>query len=160
MVNYADQNGYPYRSIGKWLIDEDFLPREQMSMQNIREWARLNPDRISTMLNQNPSYVFFRDLGEEIISPPGSQGVPLTAGRSVAVDPRYIPLGSPLFISTTWPNTDQPLNRLMIAQDTGGAIKGPVRADYFWGMGDHAGVQAGRMKQDAQMWILLPGVER
>jgi membrane-bound lytic murein transglycosylase A len=82
--------------------------------------------------------------------------VPLTPGRSVAVDPRYTPLGAPVFVATTWPNSDEPLYRLMMAQDTGGAIKGEVRIDFFWGMGDGAGVQAGRMKQPLRMWVLLP----
>jgi membrane-bound lytic murein transglycosylase A len=89
-------------------------------------------------------------------SPPGALGVPLTPGRSIAVDPRTTPLGSPVFISTTWPNSPAPLNRLMLAQDTGGAIKGPVRADFFWGMGDEAGELAGRMKQELRMWVLVP----
>jgi membrane-bound lytic murein transglycosylase A len=156
MVNYAEQNGHPYRSISKWLIDQGVMPREQMSMQNIKEWARNNPDQVAELLNQNPSYVFFRELEGGAVSPPGALGVPLTAGRSVAVDPRYTPLGAPVFLATTWPNSDRPLQHLMLAQDTGGAIKGPVRADFFWGMGDEAGIQAGRMKQALRMWVLLP----
>ena len=82
--------------------------------------------------------------------------MPLTPGRSAAVDPAYIPLGAPVFLATTWPNTDRPLYRLMMAQDTGGAINGPVRADFFWGMGNEAGIEAGRMKQPLKMWVLLP----
>jgi membrane-bound lytic murein transglycosylase A len=156
MVNYADQNGHPYRSIGQWLIDRGMMSRDQMSMQNIRAWARNNPEQVDELLGQNPSYVFFRDLGEEIDSPPGALGVPLTPGRSLAVDPRYIPLGAPVFLASTWPNSDRPLKRLMVAQDTGGAIKGRVRADFFWGMGEQAGEQAGRMKQDVRLWVLLP----
>jgi membrane-bound lytic murein transglycosylase A len=156
MVNYADQNGHPYRSIGQWLLDHSIMTRDQMSMQNIRAWARKNPDQVNELLSQNPSYVFFRDLGEEIDSPPGALGVPLTPGRSLAVDPQYIPLGTPVFLSSTWPDSKQPLQRLMIAQDTGGAIKGRVRADFFWGMGDQAGEQAGKMKQDVKLWVLLP----
>ncbi len=88
--------------------------------------------------------------------PPGAQGIPLTSGYSLAVDPRITPLGAPVFISTSWPNSSEPLNRLMVAQDTGGAIKGPVRADFFWGMGNDAGEMAGRMKQGGRMWVLLP----
>lgn len=156
MVNYADQNGHPYRSIGQWLINRGAMSRDQMSMQNIRAWADQNPDQVDEMLGQNPSYVFFRDLGEEIDSPPGALGVPLTPGRSLAVDRRYIRLGAPVFLASTWPNTDRPLKRLMVAQDTGGAIKGRVRADFFWGMGEQAGEQAGRMKQDVRLWVLLP----
>jgi len=156
MVNYADQNGHPYKSIGKYLLDRGAMTRDQMSMQNIRAWARNNPGEVDKLLNQNPSYVFFRELDKGVESPPGALGVPLTPGRSLAVDRRYIPLGAPVFIETTWPNSDQPLRRLMMAQDTGGAIKGEIRGDFFWGMGDQAGAQAGRMKQPARFWVLLP----
>lgn len=159
MVNYADQNGHPYRSIGKYLIDRGAMTRDQMSMQNIRAWATNNPQEVGALLNQNPSYVFFRELPGDVQSPPGALGVPLTPGRSLAVDRRYIPLGTPVFVETTWPNSDQPLQRLMMAQDTGGAIKGRVRGDFFWGMGDQAGAQAGRMKQPAKFWVLLPREE-
>lgn len=156
LVNYADQNGHPYRSIGKLLIERGAMTRDQMSMQNIRAWARDNPDQVAALLNENPSYVFFRELGAEVKSPPGALGVPLTPGRSLAVDPRHIPLGAPVFVETTWPNNTRPLQRLMMAQDTGGAIKGRVRGDFFWGAGDQAGDQAGRMKQSARFWVLLP----
>jgi len=156
MVNYADQNGHPYRSIGKYLLDRGAMTRDQMSMQNIRAWARNNPSEVDNLLSQNPSYVFFRELDGDVQSPPGALGVPLTPGRSLAVDRRYIPLGAPVFVETTWPNSDQPLQRLMMAQDTGGAIKGRVRGDFFWGMGDQAGSQAGRMKQPVSFWVLLP----
>ena len=156
MVNYADQNGHPYRSIGKYLIDRGAMPRSKMSMQNIRSWARNNPSEVDALLNQNPSYVFFRALPAGVKSPPGALGVPLTPGRSLAVDRRHIPLGAPVFVDTFWPNSDQPLRRLMVAQDTGGAIKGQVRGDFFWGMGNQAGSQAGRMKQAVRFWVLLP----
>jgi len=157
MVNYAGQNGHPYRSVGKWLIKRGIMTRDKMSMQNIKAWARDNPSQVGAMLNTNPSYVFFRESSRDAdSSPPGALGVPLTPGRSVAVDRRYTPLGAPVFLATTWPNSDRPLYRLMMAQDTGGAIKGPVRADFFWGMGDSAGIEAGRMKQPLKMWVLLP----
>jgi len=156
MVNYAEQNGHPYRSVGKWLLERGVMTRDQMSMQNIKTWARANPQLVDELLSQNPSYVFFRELPADVDSPPGALGVPLTPERSVAVDPRYTPLGAPVFIATTWPNSDRPLRRLMMAQDSGGAIKGPVRADFFWGMGDAAGALAGRMKQPLRMWVLLP----
>ena len=156
MVNYAEQNGHPYRSIGKWLLDRGVMTRDQMSMQNIKAWARANLDLVGELLGQNPSYVFFRELPVDVDSPPGALGVPLTPERSVAVDPRYTPLGAPVFLATTWPNSDRPLYRLMMAQDTGGAIKGPVRADFFWGLGAAAGIQAGQMKQPLRMWVLLP----
>jgi membrane-bound lytic murein transglycosylase A len=156
MVNYADQNGHPYHSVSRWLIERGIMSRDEMSMQNIRAWARNNPSQVSDLLNSNPSYIFFRELPGDAKSPPGALGVPLTAGRSVAVDRRYTPLGAPVFLATTWPNSDRPLYRLMMAQDTGGAIKGPVRADFFWGMGEDAGNEAGRMKQPLRMWVLLP----
>ena len=156
MVNYAGQNGHPYRSISKWLIKRDIMSRHEMSMPNIKAWARDNPSQVGDLLNTNPSYIFFREAPGDPESPPGALGVPLTAGRSVAVDRRYTPLGAPVFLATSWPNSDRPLYRLMMAQDTGGAIKGPVRADFFWGMGDDAGIEAGSMKQRLKMWVLLP----
>lgn len=156
MVNYADQNGHPYRSIGRLLIDRGAMTRDQMSMQNIRKWARNNPDQVWPLLGENPSYIFFRELEPKFQSPPGSLGIPLTPEISLAVDPRTIPLGAPVFLSTTWPYNPRPLNKLMVAQDTGGAIKGKVRGDFFWGMGDEAGALAGRMKQDGRFWVLLP----
>ncbi|MEE4253793.1 MAG: MltA domain-containing protein [Desulfuromusa sp.] len=156
MVNYANQNGHPYRSIGKLLLERNEMTRDQMSMQNIRKWVAENPDAGRQLLAENPSYVFFRELSAEFKSPPGALGVPLTALRSLAVDPRTIPLGAPVFLSTTFPGTDFPLKQLMVAQDTGGAIKGEVRADFFWGMGNDAGKIAGRMKQDGRLWVLLP----
>jgi len=156
MVNYADQNGYPYRSIGKLLLDRGAMTRDQMSMQNIQAWARKNPDQVSALLAENPSYVFFRELPAGVTRPFGALGVQLTAERSLAVDPHAIPLGAPVFLSTTWPGGDTPLNRLLVAQDTGGAIKGRVRADFYWGIGDEAGALAGRMKQPGRLWVLLP----
>ena len=155
MVNYGDQNGHPYRSIGKLLLERGAMTRDQMSMQNIAAWARKNPDQVNSLLGENPSYIFFREL-TGVQSPPGAMGIPLTAGLSLAVDPRTIPLGSPVFLQTTWPSSDLPLQRLMVAQDTGGAIKGAVRADFFWGVGDDAGAYAGRMKQQGRLWVLLP----
>jgi membrane-bound lytic murein transglycosylase A len=106
--------------------------------------------------NTDPSYVFFRVIPDNDAGPIGALGVPLTAGRSLAVDPRTTPLGAPVFISTTEPGRKEPLNRLMLAQDTGGAIRGAVRADYFWGYGKQAFVRASRMKQNGRMWLLLP----
>ena len=132
------------------------MTREEMSMQGIRRYLSANPDIIEDTLNYNPSYIFFRVLEK---GPLGNIGVPLTPGRSLAVDPRFIPLGAPVFVKTLWPGTDNPLNRLMVAQDTGGAIKGPVRGDFFWGMGGQAGRQAGRMKQPLELWVLLPKEE-
>jgi membrane-bound lytic murein transglycosylase A len=159
MVHYADQNGYPYRSIGKLLIEQGEMTLDQMSMQNIKSWAQNNPDKVGKLLGENPSYIFFSKLPADVQSPPGALDIPLTAGRSLAVDPRTIPLGAPVFIATTWPGSSVPLQRLMVAQDTGGAIKGPVRADFFWGLGNKAGALAGRMKQEGRLWVLLPAKE-
>jgi membrane-bound lytic murein transglycosylase A len=104
--------------------------------------------------------VFFRELPADLSGPLGSLGVPLTSQRSVAVDPAVVPLGAPVYIATTWPGSDRPLNRLMLAQDTGGAIRGAVRADFFWGSGNEAALQAGRMRQPLKMWVLLPDADR
>ena len=155
-LNYADQNGYPYQSIGRVLVDRGELKLEDASMQGIQAWARANPGRLDELLNSNPSYVFFREAPNGNGGPVGALGVPLTAGRSIAVDPRSVPLGAPVFLATTRPNSTKPLNRLVLAQDTGSAIKGAVRADFFWGFGKEAGEQAGRMKQSGRMWVLLP----
>ena len=133
---------------------------EDASMQGIKAWGEKNPTKLTALLELNPSYVFFRELPEHLTAPLGALGVPLTNEYSIAVDPKTIPLGSPVFLATTQPNTSIPLNRLMLAQDTGGAIRGPVRADFFWGFGEKAASQAGRMKQKGRMWVLFPkGVE-
>lgn len=155
-VGYADQNGHPYKSIGKWLVDQGELTLDKASMQGIKDWARKNPEKLVTLLNTNPSYVFFRELPNHLSGPLGALGVPLTAERSVAIDPRAIPLGAPIWLATTRPNSPEPLNRLMLAQDTGGAIRGNVRADFFWGFGEAAGQQAGAMKQKGRIWVFLP----
>ena len=155
-VGYADQNGHPYVSLGKKLIEAGELKLEEASMQGIKNWAEKNPDKLPALLAQNPSYVFFRELSEGLTAPLGALGVPLTGEYSLAIDPRTIPLGAPVFLSTTYPNESTPLNRLMLAQDTGGAIRGAVRADFFWGFGETAAAQAGKMKQKGRMWVLFP----
>jgi len=155
-VGYAEQNGHPFRSMGRLLIQRGEIPPERASMQGIKDWARRHPRKVQEFMNANPSYVFFRELPRDLAGPIGSLGVPLTAERSIAIDPRVIPLGVPVYLATTWPNTSDPLNRLMVAQDTGGAIAGGVRADFFWGFGDPAGNQAGKMRQSGRMWVLLP----
>ena len=155
-VSYADQNGHPFRSIGRWLIDQGEIKLEQASMQGIKAWGRANPQRLQEMLNANPSLVFFRELPAEGSGPPGALGVPLTPGRSIAIDPGIVTLGAPVFLATTWPNDSKPLQRLMLAQDTGGAIRGAVRADFYWGSGAEAGALAGKMRQRGSMWQLLP----
>jgi membrane-bound lytic murein transglycosylase A len=156
MVGYADQNGHPYRSVGRLLVDRGELPLEQASMQGIKAWARQHPDKLQEVLNYNASYVFFRERPPGLPGPLGALGIPLTPRRSIAVDPRFIPLGAPVFVVTTAPNSKQPLIRLMVAQDTGGAIRGAVRADFFWGFGEEAEREAGRMRQPLRMWVLLP----
>ncbi len=155
-VGYADQNGHPYQSIGRWLVDRGEITMDQASMDGIKAWARANAKRLDELLNANPSFVFFRQLPDGNEGPIGALGVPLTEGRSLAVDPRTVPLGVPVFLATTRPSDGKSLNRLMLAQDTGGAIKGAVRADFYWGSGPEAGVQAGRMRQTGRMWLLLP----
>ena len=162
-VGYADQNGQPYKSIGRYLVEQGELKLEDASMQGIKAWGAAHPAKLDALLDQNPSYVFFRELpsvatgnDSDADGPVGALGVALTPERSIAVDPRYIPLGAPVFLATTWPGSTQALARLVLAQDRGGAIHGAVRADYFWGFGDAAGAQAGRMRQSARMWVLLP----
>ena len=157
-VAYANQNGWPYKSIGRYLIDKGELRVDQASMQGIKAWAAANPSRLQELLNVNPRYVFFKEekLSDPMLGPKGALGAPLTPERSVAVDPQFIPLGAPVFLATTRPNSAAPMRQLVFAQDTGSAIKGAVRADYFWGFGDQAGNQAGRMKQRGAMWVLLP----
>lgn len=155
-VGYGDQNGHPYRSIGKWLVENGELTLDKASMQGIKDWARRNPERLPALLNANPSYVFFRELDNHGAGPFGSLGVPITPERSIAVDPRAIPMGAPVWLATSRPNSAEAMNRLVLAQDTGGAIRGNVRADFFWGYGDEAGKLAGAMKQKGRMWVLLP----
>jgi len=155
-VGYADQNGQAYQSIGRLLIQNGELTADKASMQGIKNWALAHTDKLRELLNSNPSYVFFRELPAGLPGPLGALGVPILAERAVAVDPRFVPLGAPIFLATTYPNTSKPLNRLMMAQDTGGAIKGGVRADFFWGFGPDATRQAGSMKQKGKIWVLLP----
>jgi membrane-bound lytic murein transglycosylase A len=155
-VGYADQNGHPYNSIGRLLVERGELPLAQASMQGIKNWARNNLAKLRELLNSNPSYVFFRELPAGLPGPLGALGVPILAERTVAVDPKFIPLGAPVFLSTTEPNSSKPLKRMMMAQDTGGAIKGGVRADFFWGAGPDAGAKAGAMKQTGKIWVFLP----
>lgn len=155
-LGYADQNGHAYNSIGRILIERGELTADQASMQGIRNWARNNTPKLRELLNSNPSYVFFRELPAGLSGPLGALGVPISAERSVAIDPKYVPLGALIFLSTAQPNSAKPLKRLMLAQDTGGAIKGGVRADFFWGAGNEAGTKAGAMKQQGKIWVLLP----
>jgi membrane-bound lytic murein transglycosylase A len=155
---YAGHNDHAYRSVGRWLIDQGELPAGQASWPAIKDWARRNPGRVDELLWANPRYVFFREepLPDPTVGPRGAQGVPLTPGRSIAVDPRSVPYGTLVWIDTTEPLSSSPLRRLVLAQDTGSAIVGAVRADYFWGWGGVAAEQAGRMRQPLRMWVLWP----
>ncbi len=157
-LHYADENGYPYRSIGRYLVDHGELKAQDATMLGIRAWARSHPSGVQALLDADPSVVFFREepLGDPALGPKGSLGVPLTPGRSVAVDPASVPLGAPVFLATTFPDSGVRLERLVVAEDTGGAIRGPVRADLFWGTGAEAAGEAGDMRQSGRMWLLWP----
>ena len=158
-LGYAGTNDQPFKSFAQWLLDRKEITRGEATMQGISAWAKRNPGRIDEMLNANPRFVFFRELPSNVsadLGPIGSLGVPLTTERSIAIDLKAMPLGAPVFLSTTRPLSSKVLQKLVIAQDTGKAIVGGVRADYYWGSGDAAGELAGRMKQDGKMWLFLP----
>lgn len=154
-VGYADQNGHPYRSVGRYLVERGELTLDDASMQSIKVWAAANPAKLQEALDQNASYVFFREIADPR-GPFGALGVPLVPEYSLAVDRRFVPLGAPVYVVTTGPLSETPLERLMAAHDTGGAIRGAVRADIFWGTGDEAGALAGRMRQQGKLWLLWP----
>jgi membrane-bound lytic murein transglycosylase A len=159
-VGYASQNGHQYHAIGRDLVAQGAMSLEEVSLQSIRDWLITHPEQARGIMARNGSYVFFRERPEldPHDGPIGAQGVPLTAGRSLAVDPHYIPLGTPVWLETTapWPEGAGPLRRLMVAQDGGGAIDGPVRGDVFWGTGARAEAIAGRMRSEGRYIVLLP----
>ena len=158
-LGYAGTNDQPFKSFAQWLLDRKEITRSEATMQGISQWAKRNPDRVNEMLNANPRFVFFKELPGNVeadLGPNGALGVPLTSERSIAIDLQAMPLGAPVFLATTKPLSSQPLQKLVMAQDTGKAIVGGVRADYYWGSGDAAGEMAGRMKQNGKMWVLLP----
>jgi len=158
-LGYAGTNDQPFKSFAQWLLDRKEITRGEASMQGISAWAKRNPSRVEEMLNANPRFVFFKELPSNVsadLGPNGALGVPLTAERSIAIDLKAMPLGAPVFLSTSKPLSSQTIQKLVMAQDTGKAIVGGVRADYYWGSGDSAGELAGRMKQDGKMWLLLP----
>lgn len=159
-LGYAGQNGHPYRAVGRPLIDSGAVPREAMSMQAIRAWlAAAAPAEAAALLRDNPSYAFFRLLPDLTADqgPVGTLGVPLAPLRSLAVDPAHLPLGAPVWIAARDPVDGAPLRRLVLAQDTGGAIRGPARGDLFWGWGEDAALRAGRMQdRGAAVFVLLP----
>lgn len=157
-LSYANQNGHPYNSIGRELVKRGELTVEQATIPGIRDWAKRNPNKLDGLLNSNPSIVFFKEnsvLNPEQ-GPVGALGIPLTAGLSIAIDRQRIAYGTPLWISSTHPINGTPMNQAGLAQDTGGAIRGRVRADYFWGTGPEAGEAAGLARQPLRMWILWP----
>ena len=158
-VLYDGANGWPYKSIGRYLIDTGAMTKENMSMQSIREYLRTHPDQLTTVLNQNPSYVFFRlDTGPSI----GNIGVPLTPGRSIATDSKLFPKGALAFIAAQKPVIENnvikewvPFTRFVLNQDTGGAIKGPGRADVFFGYGAEAELTAGYLQHEGELYFLV-----
>jgi membrane-bound lytic murein transglycosylase A len=154
-LGYADQNGQPYHAIGRYLVTQGALSVEQANIPGIRAWLAAHPERLTEVLNANPSVVFFQELplGDPALGPRGAEGVPLSAGRSIAVDPTYIPLGTPVYLATA---ADASLRRLVVAQDTGGAISGAPRADFFCGSGDAAASMAGDLRAQASLWLLWP----
>jgi membrane-bound lytic murein transglycosylase A len=154
-LGYADQNGHPYRSLGGRLIELGAMTREEVTLARIRDWVAAHPEESEALLDSNPSYIFFKLRDTALDGPLGSLGVALTPERSVAVDASILPLGAPLWLDTTLPD-GAPLRRLVLAQDTGGAIKGAVRADLFFGPGAAAGRIAGEMKQPGRLYVLLP----
>lgn len=153
-IGFAGTNGLPFTGVGRVLLDSGQVPPERASMQDIRAWLRANPEEAREVMHKNARFVFFRVIEGD--GPIGAFGVALTPGRSLAVDPAFMPLGAPVWLDTSWPGSDRPLRRLMVAQDAGGAIKGPVRGDVFWGYGEPALEQAGRMKEKGRYYLLLP----
>lgn len=154
-VGFAGHNGLGFVPIGRLLIDSGKIPRERMSMQAIRDWLRANPGEAANLMRQNPRFVFFREIAGD--GPLGAQGVALTPGRSLAVDRKFVPLGVPIWLDTVEPGAaDKPFRRLVVAQDVGGAIQGPLRGDVFFGAGEAALEQAGRMRSPGSYYLLLP----
>lgn len=154
-VGYAGQNGHPYYAVGRELIKMGVLTKETVSMQAIEQWLSDNPARADEIMNTNRSYVFFQELDGE--GPLGGENIALTPLRSLAIDRSLLPYGMPLWVDIAPPmEGEHGLQRLMIAQDTGGAIRGPVRGDVFWGYGERAEIIAGHMKSNGRYWALLP----
>ncbi|MCF6766097.1 MltA domain-containing protein [Thiotrichales bacterium 19S3-7] len=156
LVSYNGQNGWPYRPIGRYLVQQGELTTKNVSMQSIRKWLDDHPSRVNEVLNYDPSFVFFKVVGHGNLL--GAEGTTLTPGYSIAVDWRYIDYGTPIWLNSYYPtpNGTKTLNRLLIAQDTGGAIRGPIRGDIFWGSSANAQYTAGHMKSQGKIWLLLP----
>ncbi|APC97732.1 murein transglycosylase A [Francisella frigiditurris] len=158
LLGYDSQNGHPYRPIGRYILEKGYMDAKNISMQSIKEWLNQNPSKMDDVLNYDPSFVFFKYLNAK--NAVGAQGVELTPGYSLAVDSKYYLYGIPIWLETDYYKDEQQnkenINRLMIAQDTGGAIRGPIRGDVFWGHGPEAEFNAGHMKNYGNIWILLP----
>jgi len=161
-VGFAGKNGRPYTAIGKVLIDRGEIARKNISMQSIRTWLSANTPQAAGVMQANQSFIFFKPLKntDPNLGPPGAQGVPLTAQRSLAIDKTLHAYGMPMWVETEVPalnsGTSTVFHRLMVAQDTGSAIKGAIRGDIFWGSGKAAGDIAGKLKQPGKLYLLLP----
>jgi membrane-bound lytic murein transglycosylase A len=157
-VGFAGENGRPYVPIGRMLAERGDIPKDGVTLQAIVAWLEAHPAEAQAMMDQNPAYDFFRILPglPPEVGPPGALGVPLTPGRALAVDRHYLPLGAPMWVATADPETGKPLDRLMVAEDIGGAIKTPLRADIFFGWGNEAEALAGRMNAHGAEYVLLP----
>jgi len=157
-VSYDGQNGRPYVPIGRVLAQQGAMPLDRVTMPAIRTWLATHPDQAGPLMERDPSYVFFRELDgvPSDQGPPGALGAPLVPGRSIAVDKRFLPLGAPVFLATTDPLDGSAFRRLTVAEDLGGAIRGPVRADVFWGWDANAAIRAGLMRAPGRAWVLLP----
>jgi membrane-bound lytic murein transglycosylase A len=153
-LGYGGDNGHPYFAIGRELVARGAIAKDAVSMQSIRAWIKANRAKAAAVMELNPRFIFFRRVTGA--GPIGAQGVPLTPGRSIAVDTRFVPLGLPLWLDTRHPMDATPLRRLVVAQDTGAAIKGALRGDLFWGAGAAAAEAAGRMNEGGRYYILLP----
>ena len=152
-VGYAEQNGRKFKGIGNYMLDRGYITKDELSAQGMKKYIDKNPSKADEILNQNESYVFFKKSNQGAT---GALGSVLTAKRNLAVDRSVIPLGMPVFLSTKNPVDKKPINQLMVAADVGGAIKGDIRADFFWGYGEDAFAYAGKMKEKGKMYILMP----
>ncbi len=155
-LEYDGTNGYPYTSIGKYMLSQGYITPDQATMEGLKQWFKTHPEKMRAILTQNRSFVFFKDLGPQE-GPIGRQGAVLTPERSLAVDPRVISLGVPLWLSAeALAPSGKALQRFMVAQDVGGAIKGAIRGDFYWGTGASAGAHAGNMKASGELYFLIP----
>ncbi|MFL6714023.1 MAG: murein transglycosylase A [Sulfurifustis sp.] len=155
-IGYAEQNGYPYTAIGRTLVERAGFKLDEIDLPKIRAWLADHPEQAQAVMNTNQSYVFFALRDPALPGPLGAFGVPLFPERAIAVDPAYIPLGLPMWLDTALPSGSQPYRQLVFAHDTGGAIKGPLRADFFFGAGPRAEEYAGRMREPGKLYVLLP----